>query len=339
MHLPDHWLVVRLNALGDVVLTTGVLDRWYRERGWRFSFLTFSGWAPVLEGHPAIDRIISVEKSALTPVGTVTLFRRLAHELKGHGLLDLHGSLRSRMLRLFWPGEARHYPKYSIERRIFLQSKGKMFAERLMQYNVPQRYALAVDAEAPARSDVLPRIFLTDAERDAAYERLRGAVRENRPLVALHPYSTHENKAWLASNWRSLAARLAEDGNDVLVVGRGQPFLNGIPHVHDLTNATHLRETCALLAACDVLVTGDSGPMHLAGGVDTPVVALFGPTHAVWGFYPEGPRDVVLESPADCRPCSLHGSKPCPNGHACMESITTEQVFATVMDVLRHDAS
>ena len=67
--------------------------------------------------------------------------------------------------------------------------------------------------------------------------------------------------------------------------------------------------------------------MHLAGAVGTPVLALFGPTTEEWGFFPAGPRDRVLESQLDCRPCTLHGKKHCDRNHACMQSITPEQVM------------
>ncbi len=326
MQFPDRWLVVRLSALGDVALTTGVLERWHRERGWRFVFLTFAQWAPVLEGHPAIERVIAVDKSDMRPACMVRLFRSLSTELEGYGLLDLHGSLRSRMLRAFWTGRARHYPKFSLERRLFLKSGGRLYRERLLACNVPQRYSLAIDTQAPDRADVLPHVFLHEQEGAEARARLESLGIGSR-WVALHPYSTHPNKAWLEERWQELARSLVREGCDVLVVGRGTPILEDIPGVHDLTGKTTLRETCALLAECRALVTGDSGPMHLACGVGTPVVALFGPTHGVWGFYPEGPNDVVLEAEMACRPCSLHGSRICEKGHACMESIQAGQVL------------
>jgi len=56
--LPRRWLVVRLSALGDVVLATGLLDLLCRERGWRFAFLTREAHAPVLAGHPAVDEVV-----------------------------------------------------------------------------------------------------------------------------------------------------------------------------------------------------------------------------------------------------------------------------------------
>lgn len=378
MALPKTWLVVRLSALGDVVLTTGVLLWLHRTRGWRFVVLTRPQWAPVFRNHPAVDRVATVDTRDLCPAALPGLVRGLAASLPGAGLLDLHGTLRSRLLGLLWPGPVRRYPKFSLERRLFLRSGGRLFHERLRASNVTQRYSLAVEDAPPPRTALLPRILLDDAERERGLALLRdagllpaggmngtpdgasggasgGAFATARPLVALHPYSTHPDKAWLPGAWRDLAGRLSAAGYAWFVVGRSGGKGNAVAEAGDgettplaelveqarlagglaadFTDRTDLRETCALLAAADLLVTGDSGPMHLSAGVDTPVVALFGPTTREWGFYPEGPRDVVLETGDGCRPCSLHGSRRCAHSGRCMTGISPDAVFAAVRRV------
>lgn len=363
MALPKTWLVVRLSALGDVVLTTGVLLWLHRTRGWRFVVLTRPQWAPVFRNHPAVDRVAPVDPRDLRPAALPGLVRNLAATLPGAGLLDLHGTLRSRLLGALWPGTVRRYPKFSLERRLFLRSGGRLFRERLRASNVTQRYTLATEDAPPPRSALLPRILLDDAERQRGLALLREAgllpgddSAPPRPLVALHPYSTHPDKAWLPEAWQELAGRLSAAGYAWIVVGRSGGATGGIGGgtgdgegrplsglavqlrsaggwAADFTDRTDLRETCALLAAAAVLVTGDSGPMHLAAGVDTPVVALFGPTTREWGFYPEGPRDVVLETGDACRPCSLHGSRRCAHSGRCMTGITPDAVFAAVRRV------
>lgn len=373
MTLPTTWLVVRLSALGDVVLTTGVLLWLHRTRGWRFVVLTRPQWAPVFRNHPAVDRVATVDQRNLRPAALPGLVRGLAASLPGAGLLDLHGTLRSRLLGLLWPGPVRRYPKFSLERRLFLRTGGRLFRHRLRACNVTQRYALAVEATPPPRAELLPRILLDDAERERGMDLLReaGLAPEGTPdgapdgtsdrtpsparsLVALHPYSTHPDKAWLADAWRDLAGRLSAAGHAWFVVGRSggkgggeggeSGPLSGLSALveqvrasggaaADFTDRTNLRETCALLAAAAVLVTGDSGPMHLAAGVGTPVVALFGPTTREWGFYPEGPRDVVLETDDACRPCSLHGSRRCAHSGRCMGGIAPDAVFEAVRRV------
>lgn len=333
MNKPKRWLVMRLSALGDVVLTTGVLDYLARRYGWTFCVLTRKEWVTVFDGHPAVESVIGLDASQLKLPIMAGVFYRISKEYAGFGMIDLHGTIRSRLLGALWRGPVLRYPKMSAERRAFLASGGHVAADKLLSTNVPQRYALAVQDETPERSELLPVIHLTDAEKRTADDLLGEAIKH--PLVVLHPYSTHINKAWLDENWVALAERLQAAGIQCAVVGVGKsPFADLAGNIKDFTGKTTLRQSCALLSKADVVVTGDSGPMHLASAVGTPVVALFGPTHRAWGFYPEGKKDVVLEAELGCRPCSLHGSKPCPDGQACMANIRVDDVFCAVMKMV-----
>ena len=334
MNIPDRWLVIRLSALGDVVLTTGVLQYLHKKYGWRFTFLTLEQWTPVLENHPAIDSVIGVSKEELRSGNEYSFFKQLAADYAGYGLLDLHGTVRSRLLALCWKGEVRRYPKFSLHRRLFLQTSGRLGADKLLQFNVPQRYSLAVEETAPTRQEILPCIYLTAEEEEYGKE-LTQRIADGKPVVAIHPFSTHPNKAWIDGYWDEFAKKAVEQGAHVAVIGLGESPVAAGEGISDLTNCLSIRQTCALLASSSCLVTGDSGPMHLASGVRTPVVALFGPTHKAWGFYPEGVSDIIMESDDECRPCSLHGKKLCDKEHACMKKLTPELVLKQIQPMLR----
>ncbi len=90
-----------------------------------------------------------------------------------------------------------------------------------------------------------------------------------------------------------------------------------------------------MLERCDVLLTSDSGPMHVAEAVGTPVVAIFGPTHPFLGFAPVHPRSRVLSAGLPCSPCSLHGEGHCRYGSVrCMEEISVNAVVSELRAVL-----
>ena len=332
--MPGKWVVIRLSALGDVALTTGVLEWWGRSRGWRFVFVTRRSLAPILEGHPALDGVEALDEDVLSGEAWRRTCAALAKQYAGYGLLDLHGSIRSRFLARVWKGPVRRYPKFSLSRRFYLRFRWARLGRRLSVLNVPERYSLAVEKTPPARGEILPRITLTEEETGWAEEMLRSLGGRGRPVAALHPYATHPNKAWPAGRWERLATLLEEAGWDWFIVGRGEAFMDRKNPENrksrDFTNSTDLRQTCALLARAHVLVTNDSGPMHLATAVGTPVAALFGPTTEAWGFYPSGPADVVLEENLSCRPCSLHGRKLCPRGRECLAAIEPERVLKTL---------
>lgn len=326
--------MIRLSSVGDVALTTGVLAH-FGTRGLRFAVVTRAALAPLFENHPAVAEVVGIQAEAMQGTRWIAECRNLARRFAGAGLLDLHGNLRSRILGLFWQGPVRLYPKLGLTRRVYALTRAKALERRLIETNVPQRYALGLDADAtpPPIDSVRPRIFLTDPEQEAA-RRLLQDLGLAGPCVALHPFATHPDKAWPEGHWLALISLLEAANLSWLVLGAGSaPLVPG--HSRDLTGKTGLRETCALLAEALVLVTNDSGPMHLATGVETPVVALFGPTARVWGFFPSGPRDKVLERDIDCRPCSLHGKKTCPRERVCLASIPPQEVLEAVLSAIR----
>lgn len=326
-------IVFRLGHLGDVVLTTGVLAKWNENHCEQYIFVTRKGNAAVLNNHPAIIEVIELEPHELQGVAWAKRSRELADRFKKHTLLDLHGTLRSRILSFFWKGPVKRYPKFGLTRRLYDLTHRDRFRHILETTNVTQRYWMAQESTPPEAVELIPRIYLTANETERGTLRL-SSITNGKPVVAIHPYATHPAKQWPRDHWKELTAQLAGNGYDWFVIGRDQTPLF-VDHVRDMTNATDLRETCALLKQADLLVTGDSGPMHMACGVGTPVLALFGPTARAWGFYPAGPEDLVLEIHLKCRPCSLHGSKNCDRGFHCMSGTTPERVLKAINDRLK----
>jgi len=97
--------------------------------------------------------------------------------------------------------------------------------------------------------------------------------------------------------------------------------------IEDRSGQRDLRELATDLASCDRLVCNDSGLLHLAEAVGTPVVALFGPTTTAWGYFPLHPQSRVVETELGCRPCSRNGSRACALQHRlCMELLSTQEV-------------
>lgn len=322
-------VVVRLSALGDVLLTTGVLRHWHATRGMTCTVLTRAAFAPVFAGHPAVTETIALNDAELAGARLFCRWRELAARFSGQTLIDLHGTGRTRLLGLVWRGPVRRYAKEGLARRGFLLSRGRLGGARLRAARVVERYALTLDAALPPLAALTPQVWLTPAER-ACGEACAAAVTGARGVrpVALHPFAAHAGKMWPVGHWRALMRLLDAQGIPWCVIGRGE--MAGIPSGRDLTNRHTIRESAAVLAACSVLVTGDSGPMHLAAAVGTPVAALFGSTTREWGFFPFGPQDVVLEKPLACRPCNLHGAGTCTREYACLTGITPHEVLMAV---------
>jgi ADP-heptose:LPS heptosyltransferase len=210
-------------------------------------------------------------------------------------------------------------------------------------------------------------------EADAA--RARFGISVGARLVVVHPGATNGSaKRWPVASWAMVASRLVANGARVAIVGGPEdralgaevvarmpppppppavapdrvgtsyeasifpPFsARPVGAVHDLTGRTTIDDLVGILAAADAVVTGDSGPLHLAIALDRPVVAIHGPTDPdicgpVTG---SGARVVTLGVELPCRPCySLARMADCPLGHTiCQDLVTPRDVLAAVAQV------
>ncbi len=314
--------IIRLSALGDIVLTTGVMKYFYEKHGYTFNVITKSKFSDLFVKHPAVKEVIALEDEQIEGLNLIKTWQDLAKKYKDSVLVDLHDNLRTNILGYLWKARVLRYNKFDIQRRLFLFSKLKFFADNLNEFNVTQRYARAINNDFASRKALMPKLYLTDDEFITAADNLRNF--SEKP-IALHPYATYKSKSWAVENWQNLIEKLDKNSKPYIVIGHGDGFK--IKPENDFRNKYSLRESAALLANSSVLITNDSGPMHLASSVGVPVVALFGPTVAEWGFYPSGKEDIVFEHKLKCRPCSLHGKIDCKNSFECLTKTNVETVY------------
>lgn len=160
------------------------------------------------------------------------------------------------------------------------------------------------------------------------------------PLLIISPGAAHETKSLPVSKWIELLKLLKQAGYpyQVLIGGvsdkaRCDEISQHLEHpVLNTAGQTSLHELIALIQKGNLLITGDSGPMHIASAVGTPLIAFFGPTVPEFGFAPFRCKHRLFEiKDLDCRPCTAHGSAKCPLGHfRCMNDINLEDVVDAV---------
>jgi lipopolysaccharide heptosyltransferase II len=201
--------------------------------------------------------------------------------------------------------------------------------------------ALAPLGIDPSSVDLSLRLDVGPEESSFAEEIFRGAGFRNKTVIALNPGASNRIKCWSPERFAVLANRLSgELGAGIVLVGAGferdlaERIRAGMTSEPvDLVGKTTLLQLGAVLSRCDLLVSGDTGPLHMATSVGTPVAALFGAIEPLrTGPVGQGHR-VIRHGEIPCVPCN---GRSCANKiHLeCMERITPDEVFETVSAML-----
>jgi heptosyltransferase II len=163
-------------------------------------------------------------------------------------------------------------------------------------------------------------------------------------FIAIFPGASIAERRWGAARFREVAARVARLGHGVVVVGGGDDAAEGDAIVAgyggvNLAGRTSLAETAAVIQRASLLLSGDSGVLHIAVGLGVPTVSLFGPgIEAKWG--PRGEGHLVLNRGLSCSPCTRFGTTPpCPIGARCMADIVVDEVLAGITSILQRRGS
>jgi heptosyltransferase-2 len=324
-------LVVRFSSLGDVVLITPVLEALKRripER--RVVLLTRSDYAPIFAADGRLDALWAWDEAE----ESLTTLARRVRAARFDRIVDLHGSLRSRLVTLGVSSLTTRMDKQSLKRWA-LVARPPLKRRRALR-PVTIRY---LETAGLAGEDPTPRLELggeTLAAGRAWRQGLAGGGEGT--VVALLPGARHPAKRWPLDRWVELAERLREDGIRPLVLPPpeglpGPPVLDrpGFETVPPLIDPLDL---AGALAAVDGVVANDSGPMHLAAAVGTPTVGLFGPTSPELGFAPVGPHTRALHLGLFCSPCSRHGRHPCwRSRRVCLEDLLPQAVLGALGDL------
>jgi heptosyltransferase-2 len=340
-------LVVQTSFLGDLVLTTPLIaELRHRFPAAHLAVLCTPDGADILAGHPDLDEIIAYRKRR--DRGRRQSIWNMARELRARRFtlaLSPHKSLRTALL-LFLAG---------IPCRIgFRQSAGWFFYHRRVhrdasRHDVERNLSL-LDALGPEPRERgrAPRVAVTAAAGETV-ARLFAAhgIGGNGIVFGVNPGSVWRTKRWTPEGYAKLIVALKRKygGQVVLFGGPGdREVVEKILALSDnaavsLLGRIGLSELAAAIERCDVFITNDSGPMHVAVARGVPVVAVFCATTPSLGFYPYASNAVVVGKELSCRPCGRHGGQSCPLGtEDCMRLITAEDVLLGVERLLERGA-
>lgn len=343
-------LIVKTSAIGDVIHTLPALNalrRKYPEA--RIDWLVEEAAADLVLGHKAVDTVlVSRRKSWIRDLKRgrvlaawrgfsdfVKRLRTIEYDL----LVDFQGLLKSGI----FVGLARAKRKVGFGKGMEHAECSYIFLnEPVPPVNMDQHAAvrelLLLKAIGVESEEVVFDLPVGNEQREKVGQLLAAeGIDAVKPLVAINPMTTWETKHWRNERFARVADQLLNRGLAVVFSG-GPQDVQGIERIRaamtgkavSLAGRTTLKELAALYERVDVLITTDTGPMHLAAAAGTPVVALFGPT-APWRTGPFGSGHKILRAELACSPCL---KKSCDRDHQCMAQITVDQVVQAALAVL-----
>ncbi len=322
---PVRILVTRLRYLGDVILTTPVIDALGEcFPGAEIWYMAEPPYSSILENHPGLTGVIEVGKGIASMLSTIRKIRKLGFA----AAVDLFYNPRSANILRFSGIPVRIGGGRKWRGRIYTD----VFEPDSNIRSAISHHLAALEILGCASSERRPRVFLSEDElvsgRSTVDSAFGGAAPDR--TVVFHAGGTWPAKRWPAFSFASLARVVIErfDSRSLLVTGPGEELLSEQVVSESAGSAAALppmpiREAAAAIAACDALVSNDGGVMHTGVALGVPTVGIFGPTEPdIWFPYSGmGPYEVITRNEA-CAPCHLHEC----GDMKCLEKISVDEV-------------
>lgn len=333
---PKNILIRMPNWLGDLVMATPIIQDIKNQ--WPNASITVmcqSNVAALLESNPHVTEIYSFKKPSgwihrSHHMAIIDTLRRGEYDL---GIL-LTNSFSSAWW--FWRGHVRNRIGFATNLRSLLLNKAVPFPKNKETQHLVLTYKALLEPMGIPISSSPPRLYVSKEEKENALSLLisNGFNPKTQFLIGINPGAAYGSaKCWLPERFHAVTEKLLQNPNAVVAFFgdlAGAPLVNDIckgfnSRVINLAGKTTLRELLALIDCCTVMLTNDSGPMHIAAALKVPLVALFGSTSDVkTGPYGGG---TVIHKHVECSPCY---KRVCPIDFRCMKRIEVDEVYESI---------
>lgn len=324
-------LIIKPGAIGDVLLSTPVIENLrlnfpYAE----INYLTQNFCKEVLTDNPYLTRVLSYDLKMGD--SSYCLIKNI-HKQKYDLIIDLFCNPRTAIITL--NSDARYRVGFPFGwRRIAYNIKVKPRSAEVhnIEFNLDTLRALELKIVSAQ-----PKFFINQVHTEFADKFFKDNGLEGHNVVGLNPSGTWETKVWYPEKFAELGKKLCVKNKVLIFWGYGkeketaEKIQASIGDNALLIPEVNLKYMAALLKKCNLLITNDTGPMHIAWSMGVNVAAIFGPTNS----HLQGPRSqnsiIIKNEGLTCLGCNLTKISECPNQHKCMHDLTVEEVCSKSM--------
>ncbi len=347
----DKLIIINLLYLGDLIFSLPLLAEIKKQRpDLKLDMIANSNFAGLIEGAKFLDAVYPFDKK--NSLLESLQFARRIREKNYPVSLNIHGSWRSALLQFLCCRKYRAGYNRSGQKSLFhYNSKWQPGSRHMVDYYL--EWLDLLELEVPDHPE-LPEVDIPEKALKELTGKLKTAglwFEGGNPTgtyIVLNTGGSWESKRWPSNNFVRLARLLLENtGYNIVLSGssadrvRNERIRAGIrtesrnkenKRVWNAAGRTSIPELLALVSRAELVVSGDTGPAHVAALADTPVISLFGPSDEImYRPYDFKKSRVIKHEKLSCRPC---GEKKCPLGHhRCLREISSARVWSAIKDL------
>ncbi len=317
-------LVIRFSSIGDIVLSSPVLRCLKQQTGAEVHFLTKSAFQNILSANPFVDKIFAFQDHVKE---VLTALQAQHYDY----VVDLHHNLRSLQVKLALRSASSSFNKLNVQKWLLVNAGINLMPDQHIVHRYMNTLAhLGVEYDGKGLDFFIPH----------GADQMPENLNLPQPYVAFVLGATHATKRMPTAQIAALCSQIKYPV--VLLGGKAESEAGALTakiggaHIHDLSGKLNLFQSAAIVRDAAMVLTHDTGLMHIAAAFHKRIVAIWGNTVPAFGMYPFYPDGMSLNTNFEvtglrCRPCSKIGHQQCPKGHfKCMKNMDSPGIVAAV---------
>jgi heptosyltransferase-2 len=322
------FLIIRFSSIGDIVLTTPVIRCLKKQvPGAEVHFLTKDSFRSVVEHNPYIDKLHVLAHS----------WELMIEELRTEEydyIIDLHHNTKTLKVKSALKKKSFSFYKLNIQKYFYTAFKINM----LPKVHIVDRYLRTVESFG-VKNDGAGLDYFIAPHEETKKEDIPAS--HSAGYIACVIGAAHATKRWPVHKWKEFCNEME---HPIILLGGPEDAANGneiasmdVVKVYNACGKFKLNESADLVRKAKLVISNDTGLMHIAAAYKKPIISLWGNTVPSFGmtpYYGDAPvADLILQiNKLWCRPCSKIGYNKCPLGHfKCMEKISSQELREKVM--------